>query len=136
MAAPIGHSLFGLLIYSILCYNQPSPEHWTKIAALIVLFSNLPDLDVFPGIIYNDVNYFHRGFMHSFLFAIIVPLILAPYLPISPVVCASLIASHVVLDMYCDGINTVSHIWPLYTFESGYSISIMEGIRTIFKEIL
>ena len=71
MPLPIGHSAIGFATHSLISNDKANFNKW-HMAIFIILFSNLPDMDVLFGLILqNNGSAFHRGPTHSILFAFI-----------------------------------------------------------------
>ena len=67
MASPVGHSLFGLGIYSA-ANNQ---LNWKEIFVYVVL-ANLADFDFLFGFVVGEPNKYHHQFTHSIVMAVVI----------------------------------------------------------------
>jgi len=81
MASPVGHTLSGFSLY-LLIRGKPGTRLTTLEAATVLVVSNLPDLDLIPGLVMGDSSMWHHRITHSFFFAFIlsVCILLAPVL--------------------------------------------------------
>ena len=71
MSFPLGHAAFGLTAYDLTSNAEEVSvfRRW-KVLAVVVILSNLPDIDVIFGLLYSgNGQLFHRGPTHSLLFA-------------------------------------------------------------------
>jgi len=128
MPLPLGHSAIGFathcLISDLILKEKNSLNNW-QAAILIVILSNLPDIDVLFGLIFqSNGSAFHRGPTHSILFAFTMGFIaskfskLWPNMPtLSFKACFMLIFSHVMADYFLTD-SAVSFYWP---FEANWS---------------
>ena len=70
-ALAIGHTAAGLAIHDVYAKGRSALGLW-KTLALVIVLTNLPDIDVLVGlIVHGNGNFFHRGPTHSLLFALI-----------------------------------------------------------------
>ena len=122
MPLPLGHTAIGFAAHSLSSHDKVFSNKW-QLTVMIIILSNLPDLDVFFGLILeNNGSAFHRGPTHSVLFALIMGFIaskswkLWSKIPFS--YCFLLIFSHVVADYFLTD-SPVSFYWP---FEVNWSI--------------
>ncbi len=123
MPLPIGHTAIGIITHDLMSKNQTSFSKWKTLLFIIVL-SNLPDIDVLIGLIFQDNgSAFHRGPTHSILFSVGMAFIASngwklwnqiPKLNFG--ICFSLILSHVIGDFFFTK-APVSFFWP---FEVNY----------------
>ena len=67
MASPVGHSLFGLGIYSA----ANKQFNWKTVFIYIVL-ANLADFDFLFGFVVGEPNKYHHQFTHSFVMAVLI----------------------------------------------------------------
>ena len=119
MPLPFGHSAIGFATHSIISRENNSLKKW-QVAILIIVLSNLPDIDVLFGLILqSNGSAFHRGPTHSILFAFITGFIASKSSKIWPNVptltfktCFMLILSHVIADYFLTD-SAVSFYWPL-----------------------
>lgn len=73
MCTPVGHSLCGVLVWTLLVLPARNTLHylwrWTRRQweglALAVFMANLCDLDYLPGIFTGDLNAWHYMYTHS-----------------------------------------------------------------------
>jgi hypothetical protein len=81
MPSPFAHSAAGYLIYRYIYQKHlDSRVHILRIplALMIIIgFSLLPDLDVFPGIFTGDLGRFHNNVTHSLIVGLLVSAILS-----------------------------------------------------------
>jgi len=90
----------------------------------VVLLSTLPDFDfIIPGP--------HRAFSHSLVFCMLVTAAVGYLTPFTYLSVFSILLSHLLLDSFADGFNTVSWLWPYRVFHSAVSYN---NIVTIIKE--
>jgi hypothetical protein len=138
MPLPIAHSAIGFTTYS-LCGANESGCGRLKALLGILIFSNLPDVDVLLGIICKgNGNVFHRGPTHSLIFALIGGFLasrvwgLWPRLPkFSFRICLLLILSHVLADFVFTS-SPISFLWPItINWIDGYS-----GLRHVVNLVL
>jgi len=107
MPLPIGHSAIGFATHSLISNDKANFNKW-HMAIFIIIFSNLPDIDVLFGLILqNNGSAFHRGPTHSILFALIMGYVasksskIRSYIPmVSFKTCFMLILSHLVAQTY------------------------------------
>ena len=127
MPLPLGHIAIGLTAHEA-GSARSAFSRWKLFAAIVVL-SNLPDLDVIIGLLFQwNGSAFHRGPTHSLLFALATGFIASRtcrswrWLPqLGFLSCFSLILSHVAADALLSS-SAVSFLWPLEThFTSGQS---------------
>lgn len=81
MPSPIAHLSVGYAIYRHYKNKLPqqSTQAWKLPLQMVVVagLSMLPDLDVVPAIIFNNMHRYHNNFSHSFVLAIPVAFLLA-----------------------------------------------------------
>jgi len=81
MPSPIAHLSVGYAIYHH--YKNRLPEEGVQVwklplqMILVAGLSMLPDLDVIPAILLQDMQRYHNNFSHSFLFAIPIAFLVA-----------------------------------------------------------
>ena len=124
MPLPLGHSAIGFATHSIISNDKDHINRWS-VAMVIVILSNLPDIDVLFGLmLQNNGSAFHRGPTHSILFALIMGFVASkssklwsriPTLGFKT--CFILILSHVIADYFLTN-TPVSFYWP---FEVSWS---------------
>jgi len=138
MPLPIGHAAIGFTTYSLCSANESGFGRW-KVLLGILIFSNLPDVDVVLGIVFHgNGNVFHRGPTHSLIFALIGGFLasrawgLWSQLPkFSFRICFLLILSHVVADFVFTS-SPISFFWPItVNWIDGYS-----GLRHVVDLVL
>ncbi|MBE9534487.1 MAG: metal-dependent hydrolase [Proteobacteria bacterium] len=138
MPLPLGHTAVGLAIQDIHSKGNSTASLWKNFAFIIVL-TNLPDMDVLIGLIlHGNGNFFHRGPTHSFLFALVIALLVCnvwrcwSIIPkLSFLFCFLLLISHVVADAVLTS-SAVSFWWPLeLNLSTGYS-----GWREVIQSVL
>ena len=118
MPLPIGHATIGFATHGLCSANESGFCRWKTLLGILI-FSNLPDIDVVLGIVFHgNGNVFHRGPTHSLVFALIVGFlasrVLGSYsqLPkFSFKICFLLILSHVVADSVLTN-SPISFFWP------------------------
>ena len=140
MPLPLGHSAIGFATHSLISKEKNGLNKW-QVAILIIILSNLPDIDVLFGLILqSNGSAFHRGPTHSILFALIMGFIASKFsklwsnLPtLSFKACFMLIFSHVIADYFLSD-SAVSFCWPFEvnwsTGTSGWS----QVIHTVFYD--
>jgi len=124
MPLPLGHSAIGFATHSIISRENNSLKKW-QVAILIIVLSNLPDIDVLFGLILqSNGSAFHRGPTHSILFAFIMGFIASKSsktytneATLNFKTCFMLILSHVIADYFLTD-SAVSFYWP---FEVSWS---------------
>ncbi len=119
MPLPLGHTAAGLAIHDLYSKGSSTVSLW-KALLFVIVFTNLPDIDVLIGlIVHGNGNFFHRGPTHSLLFALVMALLAAngwrcwskiPKVPF--LLCFLLIISHVLADAVLTA-SPVSFWWPL-----------------------
>lgn len=120
MPLPLGHTAIGIALYEGVT-NRSAFEDW-KTPLAVVALANLPDVDVFLGLLWSwNGSAFHRGPTHSLLFALGAAFLYAraahlrPWLPrIGLGAAFLLVASHVAADAAFSS-SGVSWLWPLAT---------------------
>jgi membrane-bound metal-dependent hydrolase YbcI (DUF457 family) len=128
MPLPLGHAAIGLSTYS-LCSRNNQVKDRLKIIILITLLSNLPDIDVLIGLVFQgNGNVFHRGPTHSMLFALLTGYLAsnaykvwAKIPKLNFRICFLVILSHIVGDSLLTN-SPISFFWPFeVNCVSGYS---------------
>ena len=71
MSLPLGHAALALTAYDLTTNaGEVSVFRQWKVLAVVVILSNLPDIDILLGLLYSGNGVlFHRGPTHSLLFA-------------------------------------------------------------------
>jgi membrane-bound metal-dependent hydrolase YbcI (DUF457 family) len=138
MPLPLGHTAAGLAIHDVYAKGRSALGLW-KTLALVIVFTNLPDMDVLIGLIlHGNGHFFHRGPTHSFLFALVIALLVSNVwrcwsrIPkVNFLFCFLLLISHVVADAVLTS-SPVSFWWPLeLNLSTGYS-----GWREVIQSVL
>lgn len=119
MPLPLGHAAIGFATYDIFKKETRHP-HWWKQFILIIVLSNLPDLDVLWGLLVDGNGWvFHRGPTHSLAFALVGGLLASrswrvwPCLPKMGFWAGfSVIFSHVLADILRGSESVASVFWP------------------------
>ena len=118
MPLPTAHLAIGLATHNLCGSNESGSGRWKSLLEILIL-SNLPDVDVLLGIVFNgNGNAFHRGPTHSLVFALIGGFLISrvsgswPQLPkFNFRTCFLLILSHVVADSVFTS-SPISFLWP------------------------
>ena len=103
MCSPVGHSLFGLIIYYLTNKKFNIIKYW-KIPLIFIILSNLPDIDLLPMLWGNMdlANSWHHIYTHTIGFSIIVSLLFFLVLQKDrikiSIIVFLLIFSHIILD--------------------------------------
>lgn len=74
MPLPVLHSYAGYQVYK-LSLEKGEAKNW-KFAALFMFLANLADLDMLPGMLIGNPNFFHRSITHSLGAALISALLI------------------------------------------------------------
>jgi len=138
MPLPLGHSAIGFATHSLISKEKNRLNKW-QVAIVIIVLSNLPDIDVLFGLILqSNGSAFHRGPTHSILFALIMGFIaskaskLWPNMPnLGFKTCSMLIFSHVIADYFLTN-SAVSFYWP---FEVSWSTG-TSGWSDVFHTVI
>lgn len=120
MSLPLGHAALGITAYDLTTdAAKVSVFRQWKVMAVVVVLSNLPDIDVIWGLLYSgNGDLFHRGPTHSILFAVFMGILYAACTriwkslpPITFFQSFLLIGSHLFADyLFTDG--PLSLFWP------------------------
>ena len=138
MPLPIGHAAIGFTTLGLCGATDSRFGRWKSLLGILI-FSNLPDVDVILGIVFHgNGNVFHRGPTHSLIFALIGGFLasrvwkLWSELPrFSFRICFLLILSHVVADFVFTS-SPISFFWPItVNWIDGYS-----GLRHVVNLVL
>ena len=142
MATPVAHCLAGVsLFYLSRNYVASRGMHTSKyVLALLLIGTNLPDLDFLPGLLVGSPGQFHRAFSHSLVFGVLVTLPLLIYLKAARVpACITIsllwftaIFSHLVIDwMSLDVADPagIELLWPMSEERFMTDPSIFLGVR-------
>jgi hypothetical protein len=119
MPLPIGHAVIGFTTRRIFSAKESGGGGWKTLLAVLLL-SNLPDVDVLLGIVFQgNGNVFHRGPTHSLMFAFVGGFLATRILELwsrlpksSFRICFLLILSHVMADLAFTS-SPVSFFWPV-----------------------
>jgi hypothetical protein len=138
MPLPIGHATIGLATHSLIGKNELDLPWWRTLAVVVIL-SNLPDIDVLIGLlVHGNGDAFHRGPTHSLIFAFVVGLaaskswrLWARIPKISFTCCFLVILSHLLADLVFTN-KSISFFWPFNMYLStGHS-----GLADILDAVL
>jgi hypothetical protein len=118
MPLPLGHATIGFTIHHLFSRDYSIHKLW-RIASVIVIFSNLPDIDILIGLLtHGNGLIYHRGPTHGLLFALVVGILasrsfrLWSQIPkIDFKICFTVILSHVISDLMFTS-APVSLFWP------------------------
>lgn len=139
MPLPLGHAAIGMATQNILGSDQKNNKFNWQVALLVVVLSNLPDIDVIFGLILqNNGSAFHRGPTHSILFSLIAGYAVyksSCWLTRTPILnlkaCTVIVFSHVVADFFFTT-APVSFFWPLEVYWSNGTA----GWQQVFHAVL
>lgn len=126
MPLPIAHSTAGVSVYLLFRKESHGKSHKEELLLLVLCLtcSNLPDLDIVPGILIGQPAIFHPSFSHSILacfgMAIVTYLLVNNKLEdisrkIVFICCITSIFSHLVLDYFSSippGHRGLLLLWP------------------------
>lgn len=137
MPLPLGHAAVGLAVNELFP-DEKAPLGRLKAVALVSILSNLPDVDVVLGLIFQwNGSAFHRGPTHSLVFAVIMGVLAsqawrvwAVFPKMSALASASIIFSHVLADLFFAG-GPVSLSWPLAVSYTTGQTGWVEVARTV-----
>jgi len=139
MPLPLGHAAAGLAAGE-LAGKKDIIMNW-KYYAFVAFLANLPDFDVFFGLLFHgNGNLFHRGLTHSLFFAVVMALPVAyswklwskiprinywtAFLAIFSHPAADLIFTH----------SPVSLFWPFEVYIPSHSRGWLEVLKTVLFE--
>ena len=140
MPSPIAHSSLAFLAWPLVKRTLDptlSPTRCTILASLLLLWLNLPDLDIIVGpLAGRPLMYYHNGFSHSFLVA------LGMALPFAFICCKIAggnaarhfligflaYSSHVLLDALTWGPG-VQALWPITEIRFSSPVPLFLGVR-------
>lgn len=130
MPSPIGHTLTGVCLF-VFVRNQVSTKQVQKLLLLLVAVSNLPDIDILPGLLVGDPRAFHRQATHSFTIAILLGIfsnIIATKLAQKEARkwggwISILYGSHILLDLFVVDRRPPFGVQALWPFSQDYFIS-------------
>ena len=140
MPLPIGHAAIGIAMHNIMSDGKRRPVTW-HVALLIIVLSNLPDLDVLLGLILqNDGCAFHRGPTHSILFSLVggsavykASLWFKKTPLLSWKTCVAIVFSHNIAD-YFFTTAPVSFFWPFEVYWSTETAQWQQVFHAVFFE--
>lgn len=123
MPSPVGHTLFGLGIYVVWCKNLRPWLTQLPLIIWVIICANLPDFDLFIGLVRGNLGKYHQGYTHTLGFAIVVGLtvyLVLKFLKSKNAFNISLLSFfiiflHIFLDIFNDDSNPpvgVRIFWP------------------------
>ena len=143
MSLPLGHAAAGIVMGELVP-REKNPKNQWKYYLFIAVLANIPDIDVFIGLLFHgNGSLFHRGATHSLFFTLVTAVLAAQgwrlwsKLPkIGFGTCFLAIFSHIFVDLLFTA-SPVSFFWPFEIYRStGYkgwldvlNIIIFEGYR-------
>ncbi len=138
MPLPIGHAVIGFTTQRIFSPEERASRAWKSLLGVLFL-SNLPDVDVLLGIVFQgNGNVFHRGPTHSLIFAFIagflasrVPGVWSRLPRFSFRMCFLFILSHVLADFVFTS-SPVSFFWPIAVNWSPGTIGLRHVVNLVF----
>ncbi|NJR57518.1 MAG: metal-dependent hydrolase [Cyanobacteria bacterium CRU_2_1] len=71
MPSPIGHTIAGFCGFCLV-HRSVGADAKIKLLGASVIFANLPDVDILPGLLLGNPSMFHRQGTHSLLMAVVV----------------------------------------------------------------
>ncbi len=157
MPSPLAHTLTAYIVYKKTnCFkNQFNDVKNSYLFIWSVFFSMLPDIDVLPGIIFNDMYNYHNQMMNSlfmcivlsFITGIVAKFILKKSFSFWSLYCAICYGLHIIMDYFTFGRGT-KILWPLsqkrysppfnifYGFRWSEGLISNEHVYTFFSELL
>ena len=140
MPSPIAHLSAGYAIYRY--YQRKLPQHQSHLwkfplqMIMVVGLSMLPDLDVIPAIIFNNMKAYHNNFSHSLIVAIPVALLIAsifqriyrPNFWLWFLICLISYDLHVIMDALT-GERGVMMFWPLTQNRFASPVKLFFGVQ-------
>jgi membrane-bound metal-dependent hydrolase YbcI (DUF457 family) len=137
MPLPLGHAAVGLAVYELFPGEKTTLGR-LKAVALVSILSNLPDVDVILGLLFQwNGSAFHRGPTHSLVFAVAMGLLASrawrawAFIPrMSAWAGTAIITSHLLADRFLSG-GPVSLSWPLAVSYSTGHTGWGEVVRTV-----
>jgi hypothetical protein len=140
MPLPLGHLAIGITTYDLTNKNVSVFRNW-RLAIVVVVLANLPDIDVLFGLLWNgNGNVFHRGPTHSILFAVLLGAISAnlwkvyPFLPrLTFFRSFLLIFSHLIADLFLTS-SPISLFWPFEIYVSPGYCGWGEVLHSVFAQ--
>jgi membrane-bound metal-dependent hydrolase YbcI (DUF457 family) len=142
MPLPAGHLAIGFTAFKLYRKNGSDTSMW-RMLFVVVLLSNLPDVDVLFGLLLEgNGNAFHRGPTHSLLFAFLAALFVSKahrlYSQIPRIdfgLGLLLVLSHIAADWLFTS-SPVSFFWPLEVHWSLGQSSWMDILNCVFLDAL
>lgn len=139
MPLPLGHAAVGLAVYELFP-GEKTPLGRLKAVALVSILSNLPDVDVILGLVFQwNGSAFHRGPTHSLVFALAMGVVASrawrvwAFIPkMSGWACTAIVLSHLLADCLLAG-GPMSLIWPLEVSYSTGHTGWGEVVRTVAR---
>jgi hypothetical protein len=140
MPTPIAHLGAGYAIYRLYKHKLPEDRSrfWKFPLPLVMVagLSMLPDMDVFPAIIFRDMEKYHNNFSHSllvgvpvaFLFAVIFQRIYPSNFCLWFTICLISYDLHVIMDALTAE-RGVMMFWPLAQVRFASPIKIFYGLQ-------
>lgn len=142
MPSPIIHTGLGFIIYRVIrdrFHGQYKLKN-TGLPLVLVLavgISLLPDIDVIPGILANDLGRYHNNISHSIIFGSMVALLLAVIVSrtlksgiwIWLVIFTLGYSMHALLDFFTMGERGVMLFWPLTSERFSSPLKLFYGVR-------
>jgi len=121
MPSPIGHGVIGLSV-ALLAVPKELLKPWLLKAFWVIFLACLPDVDLVFGLLFGDLNQFHRAATHSITFALVAAGIVYFVSPFKGqrgfLILFAAACSHLVADLF--GIDPTPPIgiqlcWPFVT---------------------
>lgn len=140
MPSPIAHLGAGYAIYRLYKHHLPQDRrHFWKFPLQLVMvmgLSMLPDLDVFPAVIFRDMEKYHNNFSHSLLFAIPIAFLVAGIFHRTYgssfwlwfLVCLVSYDFHVIMDAFTSE-RGVMMFWPLTEARFASPVKLFYGLQ-------
>jgi membrane-bound metal-dependent hydrolase YbcI (DUF457 family) len=129
MSLPLGHAALGLTAYDLTSNaDEVSVFRQWKVLAVVVMLSNLPDIDVIFGLLYSgNGELFHRGPTHSLLFACFIGVLYA--------ICSRIWRSLPPISFFQSFLLIGSHLFADYIFTDGplslFDIAVIMSCATV-----
>lgn len=76
MPSPVGHTIFGLGIYVVWCKNLRAWLGQWPLILWVIFCANLPDFDLFAGLLTGDLTKYHQTYTHTLGFVLFVALVI------------------------------------------------------------
>ena len=128
MPLPLGHAVLGLTTQHLISQDTSVFKKW-KLALVVMILGNLPDIDVLIGLIFfGNGSAIHRGPTHSLLFVLVAGFVISRVLKWAPEMprigfrdCSLIILSHLAADYFFTS-SPISFFFPFENLTSnGYS---------------